>query len=104
MHHALEIQEVLSVIFFCSFCSTQVLVDRHTGRVKSWISDLPALARTCRTYKEPALDILWSTLIDLSPLARCLPEASHRSSSETTVRWFPSVRPATMNSERLCTN
>ncbi|KAF8434139.1 hypothetical protein L210DRAFT_3485675, partial [Boletus edulis BED1] len=43
-------------------------------------SDLVALARTCRAFKEPALDILWEQLDDLSPIARCLPEASHRES------------------------
>ncbi|KAN0090753.1 hypothetical protein V8E55_004319, partial [Tylopilus felleus] len=34
-----------------------------------------ALARTCRTFKEPALDTLWSELSDLRPLARCLPNS-----------------------------
>ena len=39
--------------------------------------DMLSLARTCRAFKEPALDILWARLEDLSPLVRCLPEASY---------------------------
>lgn len=37
------------------------------------------LARTCRTFKEPALDVLWSELVDLAPLVRCLPDACQSS-------------------------
>ena len=58
MHHALEIQEILLNIFGC--CR---------------LSDLPALARTCRAFKEPALDVLWEELEDPTTLAQCLPEA-----------------------------
>ena len=43
---------------------------------KKVVSDLASLARTCRVFKESALDVLWRALIDMSPLARCLPEAS----------------------------
>ena len=59
MHHALEIQEILLNVFdqCCSF-------------------HLPALARTCRAFKEPALDVLWENLDDLSPLVGCIPEGS----------------------------
>ena len=64
MHHALEIQEILSNIFGCCYPS-----------------DLPSLARTCRAFKEPALDVLWEELVNLSPLAQCLP-ASHQSQAE----------------------
>ena len=78
MHHALEIQEILSNIFDHFF-----LVDDRAAT-----TDLAALARTCRVFKEPALDVLWRILDNLSPLARCLPEASHRlgSSQEYMVR------------------
>ncbi|KAF8552927.1 hypothetical protein OG21DRAFT_1415212, partial [Imleria badia] len=37
---------------------------------------LTALARTCNAFKEPALDVLWFDLDDLTSLVRCLPEAS----------------------------
>ncbi|KAG2156171.1 hypothetical protein DEU56DRAFT_876054 [Suillus clintonianus] len=35
---------------------------------------LAALARTCRTFKEPALDILWKHVYGFKPLISCLPE------------------------------
>ncbi|KAF8429864.1 hypothetical protein L210DRAFT_800958, partial [Boletus edulis BED1] len=38
---------------------------------------LASLARTCRAFKEPALNLLWEEMLNLSPLAQCLPEASH---------------------------
>ncbi|KAF8545789.1 hypothetical protein OG21DRAFT_1491919 [Imleria badia] len=62
MHHALEIQEIL----------LNILVHVYPS------PDLLALVRTCRAFKEPALDMLWAELDDLSPLVRCLPEASHQ--------------------------
>ena len=71
MHHTLQIQEILLNIF--GHCHPP------TGEYTS--SDLPALARTCRAFKEPALDVLWEELVNLSPLAQCLP-ASHQSQAE----------------------
>lgn len=35
---------------------------------------LAALARTCRTFKEPALDTLWKHIHGLEPLISCFPE------------------------------
>ncbi|KAF8142025.1 hypothetical protein EV363DRAFT_42484 [Boletus edulis] len=68
MHHALQPQEILLNIF--GHCDPGLDT-----------SDLAALARTCRAFKEPALDVLWEELNDLSPLLRCVPEASHQISS-----------------------
>ncbi|KAF8550681.1 hypothetical protein OG21DRAFT_385150 [Imleria badia] len=79
MHHALEIQEILSLIF-SHYPRPALSLYRHE-HVDS-TSDLAGLARTCRAFKEPALDALWSALFDSSPLARCLPEASHGISPE----------------------
>ncbi|KAG1738983.1 hypothetical protein EDB19DRAFT_868139 [Suillus lakei] len=41
-----------------------------------WRSRVPlaALARTCRNFKEPALDILWKDISGFGPLISCLPE------------------------------
>lgn len=71
MHRALEIQEILLNIFCYCFKS-----------------DLSALARACQAFKEPALDVLWEELYNLSPLAQCLPEASHLSTPMLGVRSF----------------
>lgn len=79
MHHALEIQEILSNIF--EHCSPPV-PPIYSYHYETATPDLAALARTCRAFKEPALDVLWRALIDFSRLARCLPEASHRLASQ----------------------
>jgi hypothetical protein len=34
---------------------------------------IAALARTCRTFKEPALDVLWEDIEGFKPLLLCLP-------------------------------
>ena len=84
MHPALEIPEILLDIFHHCCPPDLSEVDR-----KEAIPDLAALARSCRTFKEPALDVLWGVLIDLSPLVRCLPEASSRKTSlKKMVRFF----------------
>ncbi|KAF8557179.1 hypothetical protein OG21DRAFT_1457942, partial [Imleria badia] len=72
MHHALQIQEILLNLFDYCRLPSYITMRKETA-------DLPALARTCRAFKEPALDVLWKTLYDPSPLAQCLPEASHHS-------------------------
>ena len=80
MRHALEIQEILLNIFGHSYLP-------HTRKT----SDLGALAGTCHAFKEPALDVLWRELADgPSPVARCLPEASHhwQISPGNKVGWF----------------
>ncbi|KAF8436244.1 hypothetical protein L210DRAFT_3452279 [Boletus edulis BED1] len=74
MHHALEIEEILLNIFHYSGCPPGLSA---ADQRKTATPDLAALARTCRAFKEPALDVLWSVIFDLSPLARCLPGASH---------------------------
>ncbi|KAF8415762.1 hypothetical protein L210DRAFT_1042536 [Boletus edulis BED1] len=70
MHHALEIEEIILNIFdHCDYMSgVQRWRDKPT---------LASLARTRRAFKEPALNLLWEELRILTPLARCLPEASH---------------------------
>ncbi|KAF8548445.1 hypothetical protein OG21DRAFT_761611 [Imleria badia] len=71
MHHALHIQDILSNIFGHCF-PTAPLWNRDRRRSTA---TLAVLARTCHEFKEPALDVLWSELIDLTPLPRCIPEA-----------------------------
>ena len=68
MHRVLFIQEILLDIF--GHCSPAAPLDESCHK-----ADLAVLARTCQTCKEPALDVLWEKLFNLSPLPRCLPEA-----------------------------
>ncbi|KAJ7841557.1 hypothetical protein B0H13DRAFT_2676771 [Mycena leptocephala] len=44
------------------------------GRFGCGAKDLAALARTCKTFRDPALDILWSRQQSLTPALRCLPD------------------------------
>ncbi|KAF8135769.1 hypothetical protein EV363DRAFT_1321586 [Boletus edulis] len=75
MHHALQIPEVLLSIFGQDIYPDNLHIQEEPP---SHTRDLAGLARTCRAFKEPALDVLWSVLEDLSPLARCLPDVSCR--------------------------
>ncbi|KAF8441649.1 hypothetical protein L210DRAFT_3537794 [Boletus edulis BED1] len=75
MHHTLQIQEILLNIF--GHCCQYEFGVLHVS------SGVAALARTCRAFKEPALDVLWEELIELSSLVCCIPKASHRLSSKS---------------------
>ncbi|KAI9567238.1 hypothetical protein HD554DRAFT_1011308 [Boletus coccyginus] len=76
MHRALYVEEILRNIF--SYIPISFHMCRPFPLVKHPQSqkDILSLVMTCRAFKEPALDILWACLQDLSPLVRCLPEAS----------------------------
>lgn len=76
MHHALRLEEILLNIFASGHYRTPGPINKQDNASHP-TTDLAALARTCRTFKEPALDVLWAELTNLSPLVRCLPEASH---------------------------
>jgi hypothetical protein len=73
MHHCLRVQELLVLIFSHldmrdhSNSLSYVYSDReHT------LQDLAVLARTCSTFREPALDRLWMSSALLN-LIRCMP-------------------------------
>ncbi|KAI9574109.1 hypothetical protein HD554DRAFT_2309665 [Boletus coccyginus] len=78
MHRALYLEEILRNIF--SYIPFVIPLPGPPltpvrGRFRSQ-SDMLSLATTCKAFKEPALDMLWASLQDLSPLIRCLPEQS----------------------------
>jgi hypothetical protein len=60
MHRCFLIPEM--VLLICSH-----LKDLH------FIRDLAALAQTCQTLHDPALDTLWYELFDLALLVKCMP-------------------------------
>ncbi|KAH7924234.1 hypothetical protein BV22DRAFT_524876 [Leucogyrophana mollusca] len=83
MHRCLCIPDILDVV--CSNICTPTYPPRYVpnSRVPDPWDSLPqrearttlaCLARTCRVFKDPALDALWSHLKSLEPLMRCLPE------------------------------
>ena len=70
MHHALYVEDILREIFSYLLPLPSRCPLRSSRRV------IVAVARSWRSFKEPALDILWEDLPDLTPLVRCLPGAS----------------------------
>jgi F-box-like len=62
MHHCLIISEILLKIF-------DFLYDDDPCRR----APLARLALTCRTFHDPASELLWSYLPSLHPLVKCLP-------------------------------
>ncbi|TFK31479.1 hypothetical protein BDQ12DRAFT_694091 [Crucibulum laeve] len=63
MHPCLQISEILTLICFEVYGSG----DRKDK------SDALSLVKTCRTFKEPALEVLWSRLGSILPLLMLLP-------------------------------
>ena len=59
MHSCLYITEILSIIF----------ASLHR-------SHLPVVARICRAWEKPALDVLWKSMDDLLPLIDLFPQDS----------------------------
>lgn len=57
MHRTLHILEIIVDVFS--------LLDKKS---------LSVLARTCRSFHEPALDLLWREQESLLPLLKCLPQ------------------------------
>lgn len=62
-HRCLDIYEILEHIF-------RLLSSREGGR---HLRTLAALARTCKSFSEPALDLLWHSQTSLVPLISNLP-------------------------------
>ncbi|KAI6115152.1 hypothetical protein EDD16DRAFT_1892797 [Pisolithus croceorrhizus] len=70
MHPCLRIAEILDLII--SF-----MVDERIHKPGEVCGirhqDIERLARTCKAFRDPALDVLWRTQPSLSPLIMCLP-------------------------------
>ncbi|KDQ54690.1 hypothetical protein JAAARDRAFT_401811 [Jaapia argillacea MUCL 33604] len=69
MHRCLQIAEILNLIFEC------VLHDfPHWQDPPEDYRTITVLARTCRMFQEPALNILWLHFDQLDRLVKCMPE------------------------------
>lgn len=76
MHPCLTVQEILANIF--ASYSYSYTGEAFTGIKKYSLHAqdrrlLAHLARTCKAFSEPALDVLWHTQTSIVPLVRCLP-------------------------------
>ena len=101
MHHALEIDEILLNIF--AHCNPSPFKNYRHVRPVGVTADLVSLARTCRMFKEPALDVLWSELSDLCPVAKCLPDVSYQLITGFRVRNLSIPGRAEFHCHRLLT-
>ncbi|KAJ7112019.1 hypothetical protein C8R43DRAFT_935722 [Mycena crocata] len=73
MHHCLQIAEMVHTICFYADPAREMDVSaRLHWRNRPKQRDLARLARTCKTFRDPALDILWKS-INLMHLIHCLP-------------------------------
>lgn len=65
MHHCLYLEEILRVIFDYVDAHEYDPVRFIVIRRKAASEALAALARTCRTFQGPALDVLWREIPSL---------------------------------------
>ncbi|KIJ63279.1 hypothetical protein HYDPIDRAFT_41125 [Hydnomerulius pinastri MD-312] len=80
MHDCFQIPEVVALI--SSKISEEVFAFLSPPeRASEARVAVLSFARSCRAFKEPALDVLWSKLTSLEPLIRCLPRDLWRRSS-----------------------
>ncbi|KAG1865283.1 hypothetical protein F4604DRAFT_1905189 [Suillus subluteus] len=93
MHRALLIPEVFLEIFAHVH---QILNPSSTGEKTLARKSIAALARTCKTFHEPAMDLLWSKVDQLEPLLGCVtrlhPLIYHRGSRWDNT-WSKGVEP-----------
>ena len=81
MHRALAIPEVVRTILDCFLAkgendSDLKMTSRqyyHATVTRTFRSSVLNVALTCRSFSEPALDILWWAMDDLVPLFNLLP-------------------------------
>ncbi|KDQ58323.1 hypothetical protein JAAARDRAFT_192910 [Jaapia argillacea MUCL 33604] len=64
VHHALRISEIVHEI--CGH------LDPDSS--PTWRSDLASMAVCCRSFQEPALEVLWRDMEDVEPLLRLIPD------------------------------
>jgi len=69
MHHALLVSEVLLDIF--AHVNT-ILDPLSYGEISLTRKSLATLATTCRTFYEPAMDLLWADMHGIVPLLGCV--------------------------------
>ncbi|KIK21397.1 hypothetical protein PISMIDRAFT_681317 [Pisolithus microcarpus 441] len=70
MHACLRITEILDLII--GFMVDHIHEPDKICSIRH--QDVVRLARTCKAFKDPALDVLWRTQSSLSPLILCLPD------------------------------
>ncbi|KAG5650610.1 hypothetical protein H0H81_011658 [Sphagnurus paluster] len=92
MHPCLAINEILSNVFAHLFEHASTTEDDWTEYSQTTIT-LAALARTCRTFTEPALDHLWEVQVVFAPLVQCMPaDLWHIDPATATLKFIREIR------------
>ncbi|EIW74832.1 hypothetical protein CONPUDRAFT_169777 [Coniophora puteana RWD-64-598 SS2] len=81
MHRVLLVAELLDNIFGNLSAEFERLIGGPND------GTLLALATTCRTFKEPALNALWENLPEIDTLIKCLPRDAWEASVDQETRW-----------------
>ncbi|KAI6045324.1 hypothetical protein EDC04DRAFT_2889110 [Pisolithus marmoratus] len=84
MHACLRITEILDLIM--GFMVDDERVNYPNEARPLLHKDIARLARTCKVFMDPALDVLWRTQPSLSPLIMCLPDHLWTSKLESSGR------------------
>ncbi|KAJ2993224.1 hypothetical protein NUW54_g7760 [Trametes sanguinea] len=74
MHDCLLLPDIFHRIL--DFVELELPVDFYASHTQLWWKNrsLARLARTCRAFQEPSLNVLWKRQYTLGPLVRTLPE------------------------------
>ncbi|KAJ7730090.1 hypothetical protein DFH07DRAFT_849364 [Mycena maculata] len=82
MHRCWDVAEITRIVF-------ELLGPTHwSDAVSPTMKALTALARTCRGFSDPALDLLWESQLGIVPLLKCLPSHVWDTSDGSFVRRF----------------
>jgi hypothetical protein len=73
MHNCLLIPEIVTQVCFDLYDPNTREDDRYGGMDVEYPGTLAALAMTCKVIYEPALDVLWSSLVSVAPLLLTMP-------------------------------
>ncbi|KAJ7096022.1 hypothetical protein C8R43DRAFT_264579 [Mycena crocata] len=88
MSHALQIPEIVDTIF--NFISRRADEDF----LLNFPRILAILARTCRSFREPALNRIWRIQNTLHNLIRCLPRQLWQQTADMDIRLLGTLTPA----------
>lgn len=105
MDRKINMPEILDIIFSHIETDFSIVIDNGRIRPKttSKAHKLAALARTCKTFHNPALNALWKVQYSLVPALRCFPEdlwerSSSRGEMTFLVSGYAVVKNAVLDS------
>ncbi|KAJ7165531.1 hypothetical protein C8R43DRAFT_1122244 [Mycena crocata] len=98
MHRAWNISELVNTILEGTIHPISPPPPEFSREHESHLAPLAVLARTCRMFQDPALDLLWRSQKSLYPLLSCLPSDAwdlHENSEMKSTTRMRLLRPLT---------